>query len=131
MNFLYFCGINYIFFCVISYFIYLGSLSFLLSEPRQRLSILFTLAKNPLLIRFFFFEPGLLCMQVRMCLFAVALGLRCCAPALSGCGKQGLLSVAVRGLLVGVASPVAEHGLSAHKAAVGAARGLCTCGAWA
>ena len=63
-------------------------------------------------------------MQVRMCLFAVALGLRCCAPALSGCGKQGLLSVAVRGLLVGVASPVAEHGLSAHKAAVGAARGL-------
>ena len=40
-----------------------------------------------------------------------ALGLRCCAPAFSSCGKQGLLFIAVRGLLIAVASPVAEHGL--------------------
>ena len=40
-----------------------------------------------------------------------ALGLCCCAQALSSCGKQGLLFVAVRGLLVAVASPVAVHGL--------------------
>ena len=40
-----------------------------------------------------------------------ALGLRCCARAFSSCGKQGLLLVAVRGLLIAVASLVAEHGL--------------------
>ena len=40
-----------------------------------------------------------------------ALGLRCCARAFSSCGEQGLLFVAVRGLLTAVASLVAEHGL--------------------
>ena len=40
-----------------------------------------------------------------------ALGLRCCAQALSSCGEQGLLFVAVHGLLIVVASLVAEHGL--------------------
>ena len=39
------------------------------------------------------------------------LGLRCCAQALSSCSEQGLLFVAVRGLLTVVASPIAEHGL--------------------
>ena len=33
-----------------------------------------------------------------------ALGLRCCARAFSSCGEQGLLFVAVRGLLIVVAS---------------------------
>ena len=40
-----------------------------------------------------------------------ALGLRCCAGAFSSCGERGLLFVAVRGLLIVVASFVAEHGL--------------------
>ena len=40
-----------------------------------------------------------------------ALGLRCCAWAFSSCGEQGLLFVAVHGLLIVVASFVAEHGL--------------------
>ena len=40
-----------------------------------------------------------------------ALGLRCCARAFSSCGDQGLLFVAVRGLLIAVASLVEEHGL--------------------
>ena len=40
-----------------------------------------------------------------------ALGLRCCAQAFSSCGEQGLLFVAVHGLLITVASLVAEHGL--------------------
>ena len=40
-----------------------------------------------------------------------ALGLRCCAQAFSSCGEQGLLFVAVRRLLIAVASLVAEHGL--------------------
>ena len=43
--------------------------------------------------------------------FLAALGLRCCAQAFSSCGEWGLLFVAVRGLLIAVASLVAEHGL--------------------
>ena len=44
-------------------------------------------------------------------LFMAALGLRCCARASSSCGKRGLLFVAVRRLLLAVASLVVEHGL--------------------
>ena len=40
-----------------------------------------------------------------------ALGLCCCARAFSSCGERGLLFVAVHGLLIMVASLVAEHGL--------------------
>ena len=39
------------------------------------------------------------------------LGLCCCARAFSNCGTWGLLFVAVHGLLIAVASFVAEHGL--------------------
>ena len=46
-----------------------------------------------------------------MYLFLAALGLRCCARASSSCGQWGLLFVAVRGLLIAVASLVVEHGL--------------------
>ena len=44
-------------------------------------------------------------------LFLAALGLRCCVQAFSSCGEWGLLFVAVRGLLIAVASLVEEHGL--------------------
>ena len=44
-------------------------------------------------------------------LFLAALGLRCCARAFSSRGERGLLFIAVRGLLIAVASLVAEHGL--------------------
>ena len=47
-------------------------------------------------------------------LFLAALGLRCCALAPSSCGEQGPLLVAVRGLLIAVASLVAEHRLQAR-----------------
>ena len=40
-----------------------------------------------------------------------ALGLRYCARAFSSCSERGLLFVAVRGLLIVVASLVAEHRL--------------------
>ena len=50
-------------------------------------------------------------------------GLRCCVPAFSSCGERGLLLVVVRGLLVAVASLVAEHGLEAC--------GLTNCGSLA
>ena len=43
--------------------------------------------------------------------FLAALGLCCCAWAFSSHGEQGLLFVAVCGLLIAVASLVAEHGL--------------------
>ena len=44
-------------------------------------------------------------------LFLVVLGLCCCARAFSSCGERGLLFIAVRGLLIAVASLVAEHRL--------------------
>ena len=39
---------------------------------------------------------------------------RCCAWAFSSCGEPGLLFVGVCGLLIAVASLVAEHGLYAR-----------------
>ena len=44
-------------------------------------------------------------------LFMAVLGLRFCVRAFSSCSEPGLLFVAVRGLLIVVASLVAEHGL--------------------
>ena len=43
--------------------------------------------------------------------FLAALRLHCCAQAFSSCGERGLLSFAVCGLLLAVASLVAEQGL--------------------
>ena len=43
--------------------------------------------------------------------FVVWWDLRCCMQSFSSCGEQGLLFVAVHGLLIAVASLVAEHGL--------------------
>ena len=67
-----------------------------------------------LLLKTFFF---------RFSLFLAALGLCCCAWAFSSCGERGLLFVAVRGLLIAVASLVAAHGLYAC--------GLSSCGSQA
>ena len=44
-------------------------------------------------------------------LFLAALGLHCFTRPFSGCGERGILFVAVRGLLIAVASLVAEHRL--------------------
>ena len=43
--------------------------------------------------------------------FLAALGLHGCARAFSSCGEQGLLFIALHGLLIAVTSLVAEHGL--------------------
>ena len=48
---------------------------------------------------------------INLFLFLAALGLRCCAQAFSSCSEQGLLFVVVHGLLIAVASLIAEHGL--------------------
>ena len=58
-----------------------------------------------MLILFIYFKNHL------FILFLSALGLRYCTQASSSCGKQGLLFIAVCGLLIVVASLVAEHGL--------------------
>ena len=43
--------------------------------------------------------------------FLAAMGLHRCMRAFSSCGELGLLFIAVGGLLIAVASLVAEHGL--------------------
>ena len=57
------------------------------------------------LLYFFFFPP------INLFIYLAALGLRCCERAFSSCGEQGLLVVAVLGLLTAVASLAGEHGL--------------------
>ena len=44
-------------------------------------------------------------------LFMAVLDLRCCTWAFSSCCERGLFFVAVHGLLIAVASLVADHGL--------------------
>ena len=44
-------------------------------------------------------------------LFWAVLGLRCCEQVFPNCGEQGLLFIAVRRLLIAVASLVKEHRL--------------------
>ena len=90
-------------------------------EPSLFLSSLFSFHS------FFFF----LKVKSFIYLFLAALGLCCCAWASSSCGERRLLFVAVRGLLIAVASLVAEHGLQArglqqlwHVGSVVVARGL-------
>ena len=59
----------------------------------------------------FFFTMSIYCFYNLFYLCLAALGLRCCEWAFSSCGERGLLFVAMHGLLIVVASLVAEHGL--------------------
>ena len=59
------------------------------------------------ILQFFFY----IYTYIYIYLFWAVLGLRCCTRAFSSCGKRGLLFVAVRGLLIAMASLVAEHRL--------------------
>ena len=54
---------------------------------------------------------GLIGLNLFIYLFMAVLGLGCCVRAFSSCDERGLLFVAVRGLLIAVASLVVEHGL--------------------
>ena len=64
-------------------------------------------------------------------LFLAALGLRCCARAFSSCSERGLLFIAVRGLLIAVASLVGTARALGVRASVVVAHGLSSCGTWA
>ena len=67
---------------------------------------------NLYIILFFFLNKFIyLFIYLFIFLFLAVLGLHCCAQAFSSCGEQGLLFVAVCGLLIAVASLVAEHRL--------------------
>ena len=58
---------------------------------------------------FFFFLINLfICLFFK---FLAVLGRHCCGQAFFSCGEPGLLFVAVRGLLIAVASLVVEHRL--------------------
>ena len=76
-------------------------------------SIQFTVSlviyRLPLLVMVIFFFKKIIYLFIY--LFLTVLGLHCCAWAFSSCGEWGLLFVVVRGLLIVVASLVAEHGL--------------------
>ena len=65
----------------------------------------------PGIVFFFFLLFIIIFLNLFIYLFMAALGLHCCARAFSSCGEWGLLFIAVRGLLIVVASLVAEHGL--------------------
>ena len=52
-----------------------------------------------------------LCILKNFISLLAALGLCCCVRAFSSCGEWGLLFVVACGLLIVVASLVAEHGL--------------------
>ena len=60
-------------------------------------------------------------------LFVAALGLCCCAWAFSCCGERGLLFVAMRGLLIALASRCRARALGAWASVVVACR-LSSCG---
>ena len=57
--------------------------------------------------RLFFLVDMFVCFFIY--LFLATLGLHCCARAFSSCSELGLLFVALRRLLIVVASLVAEH----------------------
>ena len=73
----------------------------------QKYVLLFTKAIESSIVFFFLFFSFFKLIN----LFLAALGLRFCAQAFSACGERGLLFVVVRGLLIAMASLVAEHGL--------------------
>ena len=78
---------------------------YLLDEEMKEQSVF---AGTPYARSFFFFFYKFIYLFI---LFMAALGLCCCARAFSSCGERGLLFIAVHGLLIAVASLVAEHGL--------------------
>ena len=75
----------------------------------------FFLLKNWLFIIFYF-------------IYLSVLGLCCCARAFSSCGEQGLLLVAVRGLLTAGASLCCGAQALGARASVVVTRGLSSCG---
>ena len=86
------------------------SASILLQEVIERITLYFLHPERgpePSVV----LENGYLKKKKIIYVFLAALGLHCCVRAFSSCGEQGLLFIAVCGLLIAAASLVAEHGL--------------------
>ena len=82
------------------------------SQPlRHQGSPTFSFLKKNFYLFFIFFSFYFFNFYLFIYLLLAVLGLRCCVWAFSGCGERGLLFVAVRGLLIAVASLVVEHRL--------------------
>ena len=77
-------------------------------------------------LTFFFF----LTLFIYLFNFLATLGLCCCVRAFSSCFEQGLLFVAVRRLLIEVASRCGAQALGTWAPVV-VACGLSSCGSWA
>ena len=86
---------------------FLSSCSILLSHQQCRRVPVAPILANTYMLRVFNFSFFFnFCFRV-----LVALGLHCCMQAFSSCGEQGLLFVVVHGILIVIASTVAEHRL--------------------
>ena len=74
---------------------------------------LFLLSKHYILAIFYLYIYFFIYLLIYLFLlfFLAVLCLHCCVRAFSSCGEHGLLFVAVRRLLIVVASLVVEHGL--------------------
>ena len=73
--------------------------------------LLFTILLCIVFLRLKYFFLNLFYFIFYFILFLAVLGLHCCTRAFSSCGERGLLFVAVRRLLIAVASLIVEHGL--------------------
>ena len=67
---------------------------------------------------FVFFVCFFFLINLFLYLFLAVLGLRCCAQAFFSCGEWGLLFVAVRGILIVVASRCGARALGAQASVV-------------
>ena len=87
---------------------YLWSICWRLATPK---SLLMPIPHSHFSLFYFIFINLFIYLFVYGCIGSLLLGLHCCKQAFSSCGERGLLFIVVHGLLIVVASLVAELGL--------------------
>ena len=95
-----------------------GEIVNLMSVDAQRfmdvvpfINLLWSAPLQIILAVYFLWQVTLLFFFFNKFIYLALFGLRCCAQAFSSCSERELLFLAVRGLLITVASLVAEHRL--------------------
>ena len=83
-------------------------LPILLKLPFYCFLTLFLISSQPSVLYLFCFLKILI---IFIFIYLALVGLHCCSQAFSGCGKQGILFITVRGLLIAVSSLVTERGM--------------------
>ena len=91
-----------------------GQLLFMETSPCTLMLFQHFIHSTDVFFKFIYFYLFYYCLYL-FSYFLSSLGLRCCARAFFSCHEQGLLFSAARGLLIAVASFVAEHRLQAHR----------------